>query len=59
MGSSEESTNYKLTCYQNMIKLQWWLATQHIPIEYSNKLNRKEVFLIKNIIEEDMKNNEA
>lgn len=54
-----ESIEFKITCYRNALKLQWWLATHNIPMEYSNKLNRKELIMLKDIIEEDIKNSEA
>lgn len=41
------------------MKFQWWLASNNVPIEWTNKLNRKELFILKDIIEEDMKSREA
>ena len=40
------------------MKFQWWLAKNDIPIEYSNKMNRKELLMLQNIIEEEIKSNE-
>lgn len=50
---------FKLQCYRNAMKLRWWLSTQSIPMGYSEKLNRKELLILKDIIEEDLKMNET
>lgn len=54
-----ESEEFRLQNYRNAIKFQWWLASNNIPIEWTNQLNRKELFVLKDIIEEDMKSKEA
>ena len=48
----------RLQCYRNALKFQWWLAEHHIPMEYSNNVNRKELLVLKNLIEEDEKQRE-
>jgi hypothetical protein len=53
--NSEESITARLQCYRSALKLRWWLATQSIPMEYSGTLNRKELLVLKDIIEEDLK----
>lgn len=32
---------------------------QKVPMEWSSKMNRKELIILKDIIEEDLKRNEA
>ena len=50
--------DFKITCYRNLLKLQYWLAQYNIPISYTNTLPRVEVFMLKDIVEEDLKRSE-
>lgn len=53
-----EVLDFKITCYRNLLKLQYWLAQYNIPISYTNTLPRVEVFILKDIVEEDLKRSE-